>query len=626
MEQEQTRATRRRAPANGENAGASACPAHGSSIDPGAQGANGETAANLAQSAKLKRADALMRSVVENSFDGVLIIRGGGEIELANAAALRIFGYHASELLNEQIASLLPGLANHNGASLEQLHLGHALSEVVGRRRNGTEFPMEIALSDTFIGEDQIFIAIVRDITERKAQQEQLEHQALHDVLTGLPNRTLLLDRLNHGIDVADRLGQPLALLLLDLDRFKEINDTLGHHVGDMLLRDVAMRLLGQIRKTDTIARLGGDEFAVLLPAVTDLERARDVCQRILHSLEEPFQLGSLSLEVGVSIGIAMYPDHAEDDSRLLQCADVAMYAAKQAQSRVALYDPTKDTNTLRHLTLSGELRQAIMNKQITFHYQPKLDFRRDQITTVEALARWHHPEHGYIPPGEFVIQAEQTGLIQPLTLWEFDTALAQLAAWQAAGLGIGMAINLSARMLQRRNLPDVAAERLREWRVDPNLLTLEITESAIMTDPDSAAEILGRLDRLGLRLSIDDFGTGYSSLACLKQLPVDEIKIDRSFVMHMTENESDAVIVRSIIDLAHNLGLEVVAEGVETEQHLALLRGLGCDVAQGYFIARPRDCASFTAWLRDSGLSPAGTKPAGGVAPAAKAARRGPL
>jgi diguanylate cyclase (GGDEF)-like protein/PAS domain S-box-containing protein len=589
------------------------------------QRADGDATAKPAQSAKLKRADALMRSVVENSFDGILIIRSEGEIELANAAALRIFGYHASEIMNCPIASLVPELANDRGEGLEQLQSSHALCEVVGRRRNGTEFPMEIALSDTFIGEDQIFIAIVRDITERKAQQEQLEHQALHDVLTGLPNRTLLLDRLNHGIDVADRMGQPLGLLLLDLDRFKEINDTLGHHVGDMLLRDVAMRLLGQIRKTDTIARLGGDEFAVLLPAVTDLERARDVCMRILHSLEEPFQLGSLSLEVGVSIGIAMYPDHAEDDSKLLQCADVAMYAAKQAQSRVALYDPTKDTNTLRHLTLSGELRQAIVNKQITFHYQPKLDFRRDQITTVEALARWHHPTHGYIPPHEFVIQAEQTGLIQPLTLWEFDTALAQLAAWHAAGFGIGMAINLSARMLQRKRLPEVAAERLREWRVDPSLLTLEITESAIMTDPDSAAEILGRLDRLGLRLSIDDFGTGYSSLACLKQLPVDEIKIDRSFVMHMTENESDAVIVRSIIDLAHNLGLEVVAEGVESEQHLALLRGLGCDVAQGYFIARPMESEAFITWLGKSGFKPASTAQAGGAPRPAAAALRSP-
>ena len=565
----------------------------------------------VVQGAKLKRVDALMRNVVENSFDGILIIRGDGGVEMANDAALRIFGYRGGEIANCSIADLLPELDRGQGELAELFQLGHGHREMTGKRRDGTSFPMELAVSDTRHGETRLFIAIIRDITERRVQQDQLEYQALHDALTGLPNRTLLIDRLNHALDIANRQGEPLALLLLDLDRFKEINDTLGHQVGDMLLRDVAQRLVGPIRKSDTIARLGGDEFAVLLPAVTDLERARRVSNRILRALEEPFQLDSLSLEVGVSIGIAMYPEHAEDKSKLLQCADVAMYSAKQAQSGVALYDPLKDHNSVRHLTLSGELRQAILNEQLSFHYQPKLDLQTSRICTVEALARWQHPSHGHIPPEEFVIQAERTGLIEPLTMWEFNTALGQLARWHHGGLPIGMAINLSAGMLQRKTLPDLVAELLQSWKVDPAMLTLEITESAIMVDPDSAMEILGRLDGIGVRLSIDDFGTGYSSLASLKRLPVDELKIDKSFVIQMTENENDAVIVRSTIDLAHNLGLKVVAEGVESEQHIALLRGLGCDIGQGFYIGRPLPGDAFANWLRTSAFGPKADAPA---------------
>lgn len=558
-----------------------------------------------AQISKLKRVDALMRSVVANSFDGILIIRGDGALEMANSAALRLFGYYGSELEDAHISLFFPELAGKDGDLSELFRLGHGHREIIGRRRNGSDFPLELALSDTHLGKNRLFIAIIRDITERKAHQAQLEHQALHDALTGLPNRSLLVDRLHIALEQAERRGEPLALLLLDLDRFKEINDTLGHQVGDMLLRDVAMRLLLPIRKSDTIARLGGDEFAVLLPAVTDLERARRVSERIMKGLEQPFQLGELSLEVGISIGIAMFPEHAEDGSKLLQCADVAMYAAKDDQSGIALYDPQKDRNSVRHLTVTGELRQAIVNQQLTFHYQAKLDLQKLEICDVEALARWYHPTHGRIPPDEFVAQAERTGLIEPLTLWEFDTALGQLAAWREAGLGLGMAINLSAGMLQRQSLPQLLAELLKTWRVEPERLTLEITESAIMTDPESAMAILARFDDLGVRLSIDDFGTGYSSLASLKRLPVDELKIDKSFVLQMLESDEDAVIVRSTVEMAHNLGLTVVAEGVESEQHVAVLRALGCDVGQGFYISRPQSSEAFDAWLPTSPFAP---------------------
>lgn len=445
------------------------------------------------------------------------------------------------------------------------------------------------------------------DITDRKAQQAELEHQALHDALTGLPNRSLLVDRLNFGLRTAQRDRTSLALLLLDLNRFKDINDTLGHQVGDQVLREVAARMTMPLRETDTVARLGGDEFAVLLPVVTDLERAREVAARVLEALSQPFEVGELSLDVGASIGIALYPIHAEDGSRLLQCADVAMYVAKQNNSHVALYDACKDHNSVRHLTLTGELRRAIERNELALYYQPKIDLRTQRVCGVEALARWHHPTHGFIPPNEFVAQAEHTGLIQPLTLWAFNTALSQLAEWRGAGFDFDMAVNLSPRNLHEERLPDLLCDLLQRWDVSPDHLTLEITESAILLDPERSLEVVSRLDAIGLHLAIDDFGTGYSSLAQLKRLPVNELKIDQSFIMQMTEDENDLAIVRSTIELAHNLGLKVVAEGVESEEILKRLQGLECDIGQGYFIAHPLPAADLANWLAAVDQFPAG-------------------
>ena len=574
----------------------------------------------MVQGARLQRLDALMTSVVQNSFDAILTIREDGRIEMANDAALRVFGYERDNFDGCRIGQLIPALSQHDGGLAGLFKLGYGHREATGRRRDGSEIPVELAISDTRLGDDRVFIAIVRDISERQLRQEQLRHQALHDALTGLPNRTLLIDRLDHALELARRHSEPLALLLLDLDRFKDINDALGHHVGDMVLTDLARRLVQPIRESDTVARLGGDEFAVLLPAISDLDRARSVSERILKSLDRPFEVEGVTLEVSVSIGIAMYPEHAEDTSRLLQCADVAMYDAKRGHKRVSLYDPATDHNTVQHLTLPGELRQAIESDELSFHYQPKIDLRSRRACSVEALVRWHHPEHGVIPPTEFIGQAERTGLIKPLTLWGINTALAQLGEWLGAGLDIGVAVNLSARILQEEGLPDLLTELLGKWKVEPSLLTLEITESAIMIDPERAMEVGGRLAATGVRLSIDDFGTGYSSLAYLKRLPVHELKIDRSFVMQMTENENDAAIVRSTIDLAHNLGLTVVAEGVETERQVELLTRLDCDIAQGFFISHPLPVPELTRWMReavwrpDNGTSPA-TGPATGEA-----------
>jgi diguanylate cyclase (GGDEF)-like protein/PAS domain S-box-containing protein len=440
--------------------------------------------------------------------------------------------------------------------------------------------------------------AIVTDITARKrAEKAQLEHVALYDPLTNLPNRTLFRDRLEHALRKAQRDSKPLALLLLDLDRFKSINDTLGHAVGDVVLREAAKRLEQPIRKSDTIARLGGDEFAVILGA-TDTERALNVAARIGDTMRTPIDLNGLALEVGVSIGIALFPEQARDAGGLLQCADVAMYQAKEDRSSIAIYDQVKDRNSVRYLTLTGELRKAIENDGLAVHYQPKIDLLTSRVSGLEVLARWQHPTHGFIPPDEFIPHAEQTGLINPLTEWVFNAALAQLAEWRNAGLKVDLSVNLSARTLHDERLPKHLARLLEQWQLDPRCLTLEITESAIMFDPEGALKVANELHALGVRLSVDDFGTGHSSLVYLKRFPLHELKIDKSFVMQMTQDENDAVIVRATIDLAHNLGLNVTAEGIETEQHAKLLKALGCEVGQGYFFSRPLPAIETTEWL----------------------------
>jgi diguanylate cyclase (GGDEF)-like protein/PAS domain S-box-containing protein len=444
-------------------------------------------------------------------------------------------------------------------------------------------------------------IGAVQDITERQAYQEELKRRALYDSLTGLPNRTLLVDRLAHGIEIARRERRPLALLLLDLDRFKEINDTLGHQVGDRLLKEVARRFRKTLRKADTVARFGGDEFLILLPAVTDLDRARRVAARLHKTLDRSFNLSGMSFAIGASIGIALYPEHAETAGELMQCADVAMYMAKKGPSGVAVYDSAKDHNSLRHLALSGELRQAIETDQLSFHYQPKIDLRRRRVCGVEALVRWQHPKQGAIPPDEFVSQAERTGLIQKLTHWGLNEAIRQLAGWRALGLDLGLAVNLSAANLLQDSLPDLIEDFLGTWEVAPGHLTLEITENAIMVDPERALEVAKRLNAIGVRLSIDDFGTGYSSLAYIKRLPVDELKVDKSFVMQMDEDKNDAVIVRSTIELAHSLGLVVVAEGIEKDVHIELLDKLACDVGQGFFISHPLPPDQLIRWLGET-------------------------
>ena len=432
--------------------------------------------------------------------------------------------------------------------------------------------------------------------TERQASENA--RQALFDGLTGLPNRDLLRDRTNQAIRQADRELLPTALLLIDLDRFKEVNDTLGHHYGDQLLVQVGERLGGVLRKVDTIARLGGDEFAVLLPRIATSEGAVAVAKKLQLALNESFLLDGLAVDVEASIGLVLYPDHGQDADELLRHADIAMYVAKAKHTGFMLFDPKLDQHSPRRLALLGELRRAIERDELVLHYQPKVEAGSGHLLGVEALVRWEHPLHGIVAPGDFIPLAERTGLIAPLTHYVLDMALRQCQAWLREGRELAMAVNVSARRLLDLSFPDEVAALLATWDVPARLLIIEITESTIMTDPVHAMEILGRLNGMGVQISIDDFGTGYSSMSYLKSLPVDELKIDRSFVSHMTSSSPDAVIVRSTVDLGRNLGLRVVAEGVEDLATWDELKMLGCDAIQGYHVSRPLPPADLILWL----------------------------
>jgi diguanylate cyclase (GGDEF)-like protein len=446
-----------------------------------------------------------------------------------------------------------------------------------------------------------VFLLLVLGYQRQLIRQAAASHhQALHDPLTGLPNRELFADRVGQAIRTADRQLRPAALLLLDLDRFKDVNDTLGHHHGDRLLGKVATRLTRALRGVDTVARLGGDEFAVLLPDV-GADGAPAVADKLRAALHRPLTLDGVGLDLDASIGIAVYPDHGGDAAELLQHADVAMYAAKQTHAGFVVYHPAVDQHSPRRLALLGGLRRALERDELVLHYQPKADLHSGQVRGAEALVRWQHPAHGLLGPGEFIPLAERTGLIHPLTRWVLDTALRQAAEWRRAGHRLSIAVNISTRSLLDRDFPEQVAERLAAFKVPPGSLVLEVTESAVMADPALALDVLGRLHALGVGLAVDDFGTGYSSMAYLKALPVDELKVDRSFVGHMTTSNSDAVIVRSTIDLGHNLGLHVVAEGVENRATWEQLAALGCDTAQGYHLGRPMPAAELEHWLQQA-------------------------
>ena len=429
---------------------------------------------------------------------------------------------------------------------------------------------------------------------------DQLRHDALHDALTGLPNRVHLQREVKAALErLAEGTSSGCTVGLMDLDGFKEVNDTLGHQHGDELLQEVARRLSQSLEGDDAVvARLGGDEFAFLLPDAVDADEAVRVARRMLHALEQPIDLDGVDVEVGASVGLALAPEHGRDVSGLLKRADLAMYAAKSAAAGVRLYEESLDTTDPQRLAMVGELRQAVEQGALEVHVQPKARLADGRVTGVEALVRWPHPVLGLVGPDEFVPVAERSGLIRPLTLLVLRRSLEACAAWRRSGHEVSVAVNLSARSLVDLDLVADVRRLLHQHGVPPRLLTLEITESSVMTDPARAMGLLVALEEMGVRLSIDDFGTGYSSLSYLKRLPVHEVKIDRSFITHLVDDLDDATIARSIIDLAGNLNLEVVAEGVEDQATWDRLAALGCTYAQGYHLGRPVPVVEFAGWL----------------------------
>jgi diguanylate cyclase (GGDEF)-like protein len=429
-------------------------------------------------------------------------------------------------------------------------------------------------------------------------QASENERLALRDPLTALPNRVLFRERAQQAIRAARRSGSRVAVMVLDLDRFRVINDALGHEAGDSLLTKIGSRLQTGLRETDTVARLGGDEFAVLLPEVADAPAVSLTAQRLLKTLEFPFPVGGVSVEVEASVGVSLYPEHGEDVDGLIQRADMAMFIAKDAGTGHELYAEERDRFSPDRLALLSELRGAIQRGELILHYQPKADLRSGRVVGMEALVRWQHPERGLLTSDEFVPLAEPTGLIGPLTRHVIDEALRECRAWRDGGIDLHVAVNLSARNLEDPRIPDLVARSLERWGLEPDALVLEITESAILQEPVRVLQAVTGLAGMGIRLMIDDFGTGYSSLAYLRRLPVSALKIDKSFVMGMLREENDAVIVRSTIDLGRNLGLEVVAEGVESAELWTRLAALGCDVAQGYHLSPPLAPRDVPGWL----------------------------
>ena len=447
-----------------------------------------------------------------------------------------------------------------------------------------------------------IFQYLVGELLTSKRRSDALQRIATTDELTGLANREHFRQTVEERITAARAAGTRFAVLLMDLDRFKEINDTLGHHYGDVLLRELGPRLVSAVGEGGLVARLGGDEFGILLGEDTDDPAVLDiVLTRLFKSVSEPFRVDELSLEVGASVGVARFPQDGEDSHALLRCADIAMYTAKEAQTEYKIYTAEQNQHSVRRLSVLSDIRHALVSDEIVVHYQPIIDLDDLRVRGAEGLVRWQHPEHGLIPPGAFVQTIEQTGLIGPLTRHVLERSIAECAAWRRDGRELSVAVNLSVRNLLDHDLPMEIERLLTTYALPAGALQLEITESMIMSDPDRALATVSRLSDLGARLSVDDFGTGYSSLANLRKMPIDELKIDRSFVSPMLRDESDLIIVRSTINLGHDLGLNVIAEGVEDSATLEQLAELGCDHAQGYHVSRPMPADAFNAWLTHS-------------------------
>jgi diguanylate cyclase (GGDEF)-like protein/PAS domain S-box-containing protein len=561
---------------------------------------------------RAEASDRQLRDMLHAALDAHIVMNARGKITEWNAPAEAMFGWQREEVLGKELADTIVPPAVRDA---HRKGLGHYLKtgegpilnrrvELEAMRKNGVTFPVELTVAPIGTADGPAFSAFLRDISERRQVDQQLRRLALHDVLTGLPNRLLLHDRAEQAFALAKRTKSSVALLLMDLDGFKDINDAYGHHIGDALLQEVSIRLRGRLRESDTVARLGGDEFAVLLP-VDDPAGALAAGKMLRSCLDAPLAIEGLKMPLAASVGVSLFPAHGEDPVTLLRRADIAMYAAKRRGTGVVLYEEGSDLEGAARLGLASDLRDALRDGALHFNYQPVIDLNTRQVNMMEALARWDHPRLGLVPPIEFIALAQRTGLMPQVSSWALKTALGKAREWQARGIGV--AVNMAVSDLSDPTFPDRVRAAVEESGVPASCLHLEVTESGVMSEPERILTCLERLRDIGVRLAIDDFGTGSSSLAYLHRLPIHACKIDRSFVRRLTTEASSVAIVRATIELAHALDLRVIAEGVEDAATLDVLRGMGCDLAQGYFISEPMADGATEAWLAESSWAGAG-------------------
>lgn len=542
----------------------------------------------------------LNQTIVRSSPFAIYTRDRYGSVTAWNPAAEKLFGWRAEQIVGKPLLTVPAGRERETKALRDRVLAGESIIdvEVQRQRKDGTLFDLSTTLAPLRDASGAVtgYLAIASDISERKAAEKRIEFLAYRDVLTGLPNRLLLLDRFSQAMHQADRTNSQIALLFLDLDNFKTINDSLGHAVGDALLKEVAQRLLGCVRESDTVSRQGGDEFLVVLPDLRGMDAITPVLQKIRDQLQLPFECDGHELTTSASIGIALYPDDGRDFDTLLKKADTAMYQAKDAgRNGYRFFDAQMNVTAVEHLRLKSGLRRALERGEFELHYQPQIELASGRLIGVEALLRWNHPEHGTMAPARFIPVAEDSGLIVPIGEWVILQACRQAVAWQRAGLpALVMAVNLSAVEFKRGDVEHKVTRALQDSGLDPHRLELELTESVLIHNTEQVLATVQRLKRLGVTLSIDDFGTGYSSLSYLKRFEVDKLKIDRSFVRDLATDEDDAAIIRAIIQMARSLGLRTIAEGVEDAGLLARLQAFGCDEAQGYCLARPLSAAAF--------------------------------
>ncbi|MDT4895087.1 MAG: hypothetical protein QOH25_164 [Acidobacteriota bacterium] len=553
---------------------------------------------------ELNKANQTLSVLIQASPLAIFVLDREGNVSLWNPAASEMFGWSESEVLNHPFPLMPEGKEEAFRAGLEDALSGKLVTDYETRRRkkDGSAIDVNVwtaALYDVS-GEISGIMAIVADITERKQSEARINYLAYHDTLTGLLNRVSFEEHLVESVARAATDGGPLAVMFLSLDRFRKFNDTLGHIIGDQLLRSVAERLTLSLHEGQTVARFGSEEFAFLLTRIKEAEEAAQTARDLHSILDAPFNVEGHELYVSASIGISLYPDDGRDAQGLLKSAGAALYRAKQSGgSNYQFYTADMNERALHRLALENQLRWALEREEFRVYYQPQVNIDTGQITGMEALVRWQHPEMGLIAPAEFIPLAEDTGLIAPIGEWVLKAACAQTKSWRDCGFNnLRVAVNLSPRQFQQPDLVLIIKRMLEETGLDASSLELEVTESSVMKNAESAISTLGELKAMGIKISIDDFGSGYSSLSYLKHLPIDVLKIDQSFVRDMTSDPKDAAIVMAIIQLAHSLQLQVIAEGVETEEQLRFLRLLRCDAMQGFLFCRPLAVADFEQFL----------------------------